>query len=110
MAENPSKLPDGWWLDTPLKAKRIANCQPEHARRCVERTRFVAPPPHGLMTVFEKYMKSHNRYPYEFEVTVNLKPARGAPPNFAVEPTSARRLIRLLSPSSRGPERLTLVR
>ena len=34
----------------------------EHARRCVERTPFVAPP----------------RYPYEFEVTVNLKPARGA--------------------------------
>jgi len=103
-----SKLPDGWWLDAPLKTERIANCQPgnilseklywhrqdiivklhvllerdrqtarvipagersplvreasEHVRRCVERTRFVAPP----------------RYPYEFEVTVNLKPARGA--------------------------------
>ena len=104
----PSELPDGWWLDAPLKAERIANCHPgniwseklywhrqsiivklhvllerghqtvgvipaadssplvrevsEHARSCVERTRFVAPP----------------QYPYEFEVTVNLKPARGA--------------------------------
>lgn len=34
----------------------------EHARRCLERTRFVVPP----------------RHPNEFEVTVHLKPARGA--------------------------------
>jgi hypothetical protein len=104
----PSEVPDDWWLDAPLKAERVGECQPgnilseklywsrrpiivklhvllesgrqtvrvmpsgdssslvreasEHVRRCVERTRFVAPP----------------RYPYEFEATVHLKPARGA--------------------------------
>ena len=105
-AKPPSTIPDDWWLDAPLKAERIGECQPgnvlsemlywsrqsitvklhvlleqdrqtvrvmpaedssslvreasEYGRRCVEQTRFVAPP----------------RYPYEFEVTVHLKPPR----------------------------------